>query len=157
MPTTHRREEPPELPGPQQAHAPQQQGPHPVRIRLRVRQSQGHPPAAPQHDRPPGHAQVRPQPLYVGSEVRGGVVEQAAAGRGLAGAPLVQQHDAEEGGVEEARVVGEAAGSWATMENWEEEEGGGVEMRARRRGESEVGGDARSVGDADQRSTVYDR
>ena len=74
---------------------------------------------------------MRSQLLYVACEVRGGVVDEAAARGGLSCSPLVEQDDAEDGGVEEAGVVGETAGSWTPVKDWEgngnreEGEGGG--------------------------------
>ena len=105
------REEPPDAPvqpvdlqPPGRRHAEHEHPAHPLRMPLRVRQRQRHPPR-PAAQQPPVHAQVLPQPLHVAEQVRGRV--QAHVRRRVAGVrsaaiavALVEEDDPELLGVE---------------------------------------------------------
>merc|ERR1719402_274219 len=99
-----------------QEDAPQQQGPHPLRVVDGVGQAEGGAPGAAKHN--PGlDTQVHPQLLYVRHQLLRGVVPELGVRRGVATAPLVHLDNPVGRGVEIPPVVSLAAATRPSMED----------------------------------------
>jgi hypothetical protein len=85
-------------------------------VGLRVEQGEGAAPGAAEDDVPLLDADVTAELLDIIDEVGGGVLSQVGAGRGLAGAALVEEDYAVDGWVEELGVVFGGVPPWPAVE-----------------------------------------
>mmetsp|Transcript_45142 Transcript_45142/g.114275 ORF Transcript_45142/g.114275 Transcript_45142/m.114275 type:complete len:371 (-) Transcript_45142:85-1197(-) len=105
---------PVDLAVPHEADAAQDEPRHPAGMRLRVREGQRDAPGAPEQQ-PALDPQLAPQLLVVGNQRLRGVALQLRLGRGGAAAALVHQHHLPLVLIEEAGMLGPAAGARAAV------------------------------------------
>ena len=108
-------EEPADLLRPAEEDPAQDQTETALGVSLGVGQGQGAAPGAAEQE-PAVDAERSAQPLHVGDQMVGGVVLERAARRRATGAPLIEDDDTVEGGIEEPPMRRDRPGAGAAMQ-----------------------------------------